>query len=60
MLRSFAMFIRQIGKDSMLAAACAASLLTAVFIRFGVPAIESVLCDYLEKEALLTEYYLLT
>jgi len=59
LLRSFSMFIRQILKDSMLAAICAATLLTAFFIRFGVPAAEAFLCGYFGKAAVLKGYYLL-
>ncbi len=59
LLRSFFMFVRQILKDSMLAAVCSAAVLAAFFIRFGVPAIERVLCGYFEKEVILADYYLL-
>lgn len=59
LLRSFAMFIRQIARDSMLAAVCAAAILTAFFIRFGIPALESILCDYFGQAAILKDYYLL-
>jgi len=59
LFRSFSMFIRQILKDSMLAAVCAAALITAVFVRFGVPAAEDFLCGYFGKEAILAHYYLL-
>ena len=57
--RSFILFVKQIFKDSMLVAVCAAVLLTAFFIRFGVPAIEGLLCGYFQKQAILTDYYLL-
>jgi len=58
-LRSFHMFARQIFKDAMLAAIYCAIVLTAFFIRFGVPLIENFLCGYFEKEAILKDYYLL-
>ncbi|MEA4847347.1 MAG: ABC transporter permease [Clostridiaceae bacterium] len=59
LLRSFSMFVRQIFKDSMLAAVCAATVLTAFFIRFGIPETENLLCGYFGKEAILKDYYLL-
>lgn len=59
LLRSFSLFMKQIFKDSMLAAVCIAAVLTGFFIRFGVPAIEGALCAYFQKEALLADYYLL-
>lgn len=57
--RSFLMFLRQIYGDSMLAAALAGCVLAAFFFRFGVPAIEKVLCAYFGKSAILAPYYLL-
>lgn len=59
LLRSFSMFIRQVLRDSMLAAVCCATILSAFFIRFGIPALEHVLCGYFQKEAILLDYYLL-
>lgn len=59
MLRSFYMFVRQIFKDTMLAAICFAIVLTVFFIRFGIPAAESFLCGYFGREAILKDYYLL-
>lgn len=59
LFRSFDMFVRQIFKDSMLTAVCAATILTAFFIRFGIPAVEGVLCGYFQKAAILADYYLL-
>ena len=59
LFRSFMMFVRQIFKDSMLAAVCGAAVLTALFVRFGVPAAESALCGYFGKTAILKDYYLL-
>ncbi|MFD1179485.1 hypothetical protein ACFQ3W_24755 [Paenibacillus puldeungensis] len=59
LIRSFIMFVRQVFKDSMLVAVCLASVLSAIFIRYGVPAIEQVLCDYFQKTAILANYYLL-
>ncbi len=57
--RSFIMFIQQIFKDSMLIAICGAVVITAFFIRFGVPVIENVLCSYFGKETILRDYYML-
>ncbi len=59
LLRSFLMFVRQIFKDAMLAAVCAAAVLAALFIRFGIPAIENALCGYFGREAILTDFYVL-
>lgn len=56
---SFALFVKQIFSDAMLAAVCIATVLTAFFIRFGIPAIEGVLCAYFQKEAILFNYYLM-
>lgn len=57
--RSFFMFVTQVCKDSMLAAVCAAAVLTSFFIRFGIPAIEGILCGYFQRAAVLADYYLL-
>lgn len=59
LFRSFSMFVKQIFYDSMLVAICFACLLTALFVRFGVPALEGVLCAYFQKDAILLPYYLL-
>jgi fluoroquinolone transport system permease protein len=53
------MFVRQVFKDSMLAAVCFAAAVTTVFIRFGVPLLEGYLCAYLQKTSVLADYYLL-
>ncbi len=57
LFRSFSMFVRQIARDSMLIAICFACLLTALFVRFGVPALEGALCGYFQKDAILLPYY---
>lgn len=57
--RSFFMFVRQVFEDSMLATVCVATILTAFFIRFGIPTIENVLCGYFQRAAVLADYYLL-
>ena len=59
LFRSFEMFIRQIRSDAMLVAVFVAPLLAACMFQFGVPRIESLLCDYFNKSAILSEYYLL-
>ena len=58
LFRCFSMFMRQILKDSMLFVVIFAPLITAFFFRFAVPQIESLLCDYYGKSAILTGYYL--
>lgn len=59
LFRCFGMFIRQISRDSMLYAASLAPILAAVFFRFGIPYIESLLCVYFNKVSILADYYLL-
>lgn len=59
LFRSFAMFIRQISRDSMLYAVCIAPLLAALFFRFGIPYIEALLCSYFSLPTILADYYLL-
>lgn len=59
LIRSFALFVKQIFSDSMLATICIATVLAACFIRFGIPLLEIVLCSYFEREAILADYYLL-
>ncbi len=59
LFKSFTMFIRQIIKDSMLAAVCTGTVLTAFFIRLGIPAIENILCGYFGQIKVLKDYYLL-
>ncbi len=43
----------------MLSAVCIGTLVTALFIRFGVPAIENILCNHFQEEVILAKYYLL-
>lgn len=57
--RCFAMFIRQISKDSMLYAVVAAPIVAACVFRFGIPQLEALLCEYFSKNTILSEYYLL-
>ena len=59
LLRSFVLFVKQVFRDSMLAMICFAVVLTAIFLRFGVPVVENILCGYFGKETILSEYYLL-
>lgn len=59
LMKSFLMFVRQIFNDSMLVAACFASVLAALFFRFGIPRVEELLCAYFHREAILADYYLL-
>ena len=56
--RSFALFVRQIFRDSMLAAVCGATLLTGFFFRYGIPAIERVLFAHFQRPV-FEKYYLL-
>ncbi|BCJ96056.1 ABC transporter permease [Anaerocolumna cellulosilytica] len=59
LLRSFTMFVGQVFKDTMLIAVCIATVFTAFFIRFGIPSIETLLCDSMGKAVILADYYLL-
>jgi fluoroquinolone transport system permease protein len=43
----------------MLLVVCIAPILAACFFRFGIPFIESILCEYFNKTAILSNYYLL-
>jgi len=56
---SFRIFIRQIFKDSMLAAVCLAPVLAALFFRLAVPFAERLLCGYFGKKSIIADYYLL-
>jgi fluoroquinolone transport system permease protein len=53
------MFIKQIARDSMLYAVCIAPLLAALFFRFVIPFIETLLCGYFNETSILAGYYLL-
>lgn len=59
LFRSFAIFLRQIARDSMLYAVCFAPLLYAFLFRFGVPWAEDLLCGYFGRASVLSGYYLL-
>lgn len=59
LLRSFAIFIRQITSDSMLLVVCIAPILAACFFRFGIPVVERLLCSYFQETSILSGYYLL-
>lgn len=59
LMKSFKMFLSQIWRDSMLIAVCLAPLLAALFFRFGVPAIERLLCGYYNKNTIISNYYLM-
>jgi len=59
LFRCFSMLLRQIAKDSMLYAVLLAPVLAGCAFRFGVPALETVLCDYFGKASVLAGYYLL-
>lgn len=57
--KSFVMFLRQIAGDSMLYLVLAAPVLAGCAFRFGVPALEVLLCEVLGETAILSNYYLL-
>lgn len=58
-LRCFQIFMKQILKDSILYMILVAPLLAGCLFRFGIPFVESLLCEYLDQSAILSEYYLL-
>ncbi len=58
-VRCFQIFAKQILKDSMLYMILAAPLLAGCFFRFGIPVLEKLLCDYLGRNSILSDYYLL-
>jgi len=55
----FVNFIYQIVRDKMLWAVCMAPILTACFFYFGIPYAEMLLCDYFQRQEVLSGYYLL-
>lgn len=59
LLRSFGIFMYQITRDNMLWAVCIAPLLVAVFFRWGIPHLETLLCVHFQQQTVLSEYYLL-
>jgi len=59
LIHSLTMFIRQILRDNMLWVVCLAPLFTGLLFRFGIPYVESVLCEYFNIESILFKYYLL-
>jgi fluoroquinolone transport system permease protein len=59
LLRSFAMFIRQITEDYMLVGVIAAPILMGTAFRFGVPFAEELLTGQFALPQILTPYYLL-
>lgn len=57
--KSFGMFLRQIWEDAMLFAVLAAPVLAGCAFRFGIPALETLLCGELGRQTVIAEYYLL-
>jgi fluoroquinolone transport system permease protein len=53
------MFVKQMFRDSMLAAVCLGAVLSAFLIRYGAPAAEGILSRILQKPSVLSGYYLL-
>ncbi len=58
-MKSFGMFLRQIAGDSMLYLVLTAPILAGCAFHFGVPALETLLCDVFNEAAILSDYYLL-
>jgi len=58
-MKSFGMFLRQIAGDSMLYLVLAAPILAGCAFHFGVPALETLLCNVFSEAAILSDYYLL-
>ena len=59
MFLSFQMLVKQVLKDGMLLAACVGPLLAAALFRFGIPALENLLCGYFQTTQIIRPYYLL-
>ncbi|WOO37672.1 ABC transporter permease [Anaerocolumna sp. AGMB13020] len=59
MIVSFKQFILQIWSDSMLAVICILPAIIGIFFKFGIPIAEIFLCEYFDKLAILSPYYLL-
>ena len=57
LMRCFQMFLIQIWNDAMLAAVFIAPFLVAFLFRFGIPEIETLLCGYFHRSAILSGYY---
>ena len=57
--KSFGMLLRQIREDAMLFAVLAAPVLAGCAFRFGIPALEALLCGELGVQAVFKDYYLL-
>jgi len=57
--KSFGLFLRQIADDGMLCMVLAAPLLAGSAFRFGVPALETLLCKTFGEASVLADYYLL-
>ena len=56
---AFLQFLTQLLKDAMLILLCAAPVLCGLFFQFGIPIIQRLLTQYLNKPDLLPPYYLL-
>ncbi len=56
-LKSFAMFLRQIRNDSMLVIVCFAPILYISLFHFAIPRIETLICRYFSLPAALSPYY---
>ena len=56
---AFLQFLKQLLKDAMLILLCVAPVLCGLFFQIGIPLIQSLLTQYLNKPELLPPYYLL-
>ena len=55
----FTQMMQQISRDMMLLLLCIAPILAGTFFRFGIPAIEQILCEYFHQSRIIVPYYFL-
>lgn len=56
---SFKQLFSQIKSDKMLFVVCLAPIFAGIAFKFGIPYIESLLCDYFGEQAIIQPYYLM-
>lgn len=56
---AFKQMLLQVKKDAMLVMVCLAPILAGLFVRFGIPQAENLLCKVLEKDMFLAPYYII-
>lgn len=56
---SFKQLFLQISKDKMLALICIAPILAGIAVKFGIPYVETSLCEHFGKSEIIKPYYLM-